>query len=61
MSTWGAEFLSANPELTEGRRIMADGTAEKRLHGPTAVEVDEQGRVIIVDSCRHRLQIYERA
>jgi len=61
MSTWGREFLAANPELTEGRRIMADGTPEKHLFGPTAVEIDEQGRVIIVDSCRHRLQIYERA
>jgi len=40
---------------------MADGTPEKRLFGPTAVEVDEEGRVIIVDSCRHRLQIYVRA
>jgi DNA-binding beta-propeller fold protein YncE len=60
MSKWGAEFLSANQDLIEGRKIMADGTPEKRLHGPTAVEIDEQGRVIIVDSCRHRLQIYER-
>jgi DNA-binding beta-propeller fold protein YncE len=61
LSKWGAEFLAANQDLTEGRRIMHDGTPEKRLFGPTAVEVDDQGRVIIVDSCRHRLQIYERA
>ncbi len=61
MSKWGAEFLAANQDLTEGRKIMHDGTPEKRLFGPTAVEVDDQGRVIIVDSCRHRLQIYERA
>jgi DNA-binding beta-propeller fold protein YncE len=61
MSKWGAEFLAANQDLLEGRRIMADGTPEKRLFGPTAVEIDAQNRVIIVDSCRHRLQIYERA
>jgi len=61
MSKWGTEFLAANPELTEGRRIMSDGSAEKRMFGPTAVEIDEQGRVIVVDSCRHRLQIYNRA
>jgi DNA-binding beta-propeller fold protein YncE len=60
MSKWGAEFLAANQDLVEGRRIMADGTPEQRLFGPTAVEIDEQGRVIIVDSCRHRLQVYER-
>ena len=61
MSKWGDEFLAANQDLVEGRKVMADGTPEKRLLGPTAVEIDEQGRVIIVDSCRHRLQIYERA
>jgi len=61
MSKWGAEFLAANQDLIAGRKIAADMTPEKRLHGPTAVEVDEQGRVIIVDSCRHRLQIYEKA
>lgn len=58
MSKWGAEFLAANQDLTEGRKVMADGTPEKRLWGPTAVDVDEQGRVLIVDSCRHRIQIY---
>jgi tripartite motif-containing protein 71 len=61
MSTWGAEFLGANPELTEGRKIMADGSAEKKFFGPTAIEIDEQGNVIVVDSCRHRLQVYKRA
>ena len=59
MSKWGAEFLAANQDLVEGRKLV-DMTPEKRLHGPTAVEIDEQGRVIIVDSCRHRLQIYNR-
>jgi len=61
MSKWGAEFLAANQDLIEGRKIMADGTPEKRLSGPTAVEIDADGHVIIVDSCRHRLQIYEKA
>jgi DNA-binding beta-propeller fold protein YncE len=60
MSKWGAEFLSANADLLEGRKIMADGTPEKRLWGPTAVEVDDEGRVLVVDSCRHRIQIYDR-
>lgn len=60
MSQWGAEFLSANADLLQGRKIMADGTPEKRFWGPTAVEVDEQGHVLVVDSCRHRIQIYDR-
>jgi DNA-binding beta-propeller fold protein YncE len=61
VSKWGAEYLAANTELTEGRKIMADGTPEKRFWGPTAVEVDEQGRILVVDSCRHRVQVYDRS
>jgi DNA-binding beta-propeller fold protein YncE len=60
MSEWGAAYLAANQDLVAGRKVAADPTPEKRLFGPTAVELDEQGRVIIVDSCRHRLQIYEK-
>jgi DNA-binding beta-propeller fold protein YncE len=61
MSPWGAEFLAANEDLVEGRKVMADGTPEKRFWGPTAVEVDEQGRVLVLESCRHRVQVYEHA
>lgn len=60
MSKWGAEFLAANQDLTYGRKIMADGTPEKRFFGPLATAVDEEGRLVVVDSCRHRLQIYNR-
>ena len=34
---------------------------EKLLWGPTAVKVDDQGNILIVDSCRHRIQVYRRA
>jgi len=61
MSTWGAAYLAANQDLVAGRKIAADTTPEKRLFGPTAIEIDEQGRVIIVDSCRHRLQVYKKS
>jgi len=57
-SLWGDKFLAANQDLVDARKIMADGTPEKRFWGPTAVEVDSEGRIIVVDSCRHRLQVY---
>jgi len=60
MSKWGAEFLSANQDLIEGRKIASDMTPEKRFNGPRAVAIDDQGRVIVVDSCRHRLQVYTK-
>jgi len=61
MSTWGAEAVASAPDLIEGRAEAHDLSAERRFFGPTAVEVDRQGNVIVVDSCRHRLQVYRRA
>ena len=34
---------------------------EKLLWGPTAVKLDGRGNILIVDSCRHRIQVYRRA
>ena len=33
---------------------------EKLLWGPTAVKLDGKGNILIVDSCRHRIQVYRR-
>jgi DNA-binding transcriptional regulator/RsmH inhibitor MraZ len=33
---------------------------KRQVHQPTAVEFDEAGRIIVVDSARHRLQIYQQ-
>jgi DNA-binding beta-propeller fold protein YncE len=74
-SRWAEEYFSANPqEAQERRRSDLEPTIkpreeqsreesaniEKLLWGPTAVKVDTQGRIYIVDSCRHRLQIYQK-
>ena len=33
---------------------------EKLFWGPTAVKLDSKGNILIVDSCRHRIQVYRR-
>ena len=33
---------------------------EKLFWGPTAVKLDGQGNLLVVDSCRHRIQVYRR-
>jgi DNA-binding beta-propeller fold protein YncE len=59
LSKWGVGRLSSNPEnMIEQRARVGNAEAEKWLTLPTAVEVDQHGRIIIVDSARHRLQIY---
>ena len=74
-STWAKDYFLANPEEGAARRAAdlepnIDPPAERRreesanieklLWGPTAVKLDSQGRIYIVDSLRHRLQIYQK-
>ena len=74
-STWSKDYFLTNPDEAAARR-QADlepevdplaerhreqsANVEKLLWGPTAVKVDGQGRIFIVDSCRHRLQVYQK-
>jgi DNA-binding beta-propeller fold protein YncE len=60
LSKWGGEYISANDDIIRGRQIAADMTPEKRFWGPTGVVIDKAGHVMIVDSCRHRVQVYDR-
>jgi len=60
LSRWGAEYISANEDIIRGRQIAADMTPEKRFWGPTGVVIDTAGHVMVVESCRHRIQVYDR-
>ena len=61
MSQWGEERLSSNPENMLGQRARAKSLdPEKRFVQPTAVEIDEEDRIYVADSARHRLQIYQK-
>ena len=74
-SVWAQEYFVANPE-EGAARLKADlepevdppaeryreesASIEKYLWGPMSVKLDRAGRIYIVDSCRHRLQIYRK-
>ena len=74
ISKWSADYFTTNPDeleerqkanmdpepdAIEGEPLRSEAAAKERLFwGPTAVKVDDQGRVYVVDSCRHRIQIY---
>ncbi len=76
VSTWGqAYFISNQDELEERQQanlepdldlLPSDGprevsaSIEKLFWGPTSVKIDDQGRLYVVDSCRHRIQIYRK-
>ena len=73
---WATDYFLANPDEAAARQQAnlepvldppaesnreESANIEKLLWGPTAVKVDNHGRIYIVDSCRHRLQIYSNA
>jgi tripartite motif-containing protein 71 len=60
LSSWAVEGMKGNLDLVVEREGL-DLTPEMRFWGPTAVKVDARGHVVVVDSCRHRLQVYQRA
>ena len=73
-SKWALDYFDANPveyeerlnsdldtDFTTGPTGLRHKSAriEKLLWGPTAIKLDSEGRVFIVDSCRHRVQVYK--
>ncbi len=77
LSKWGESYFIANQDEFEERQKadlepelnlsspadlrQESASIEKFFWGPTAVKVDDQGRIYVVDSCRHRLQVYRKA
>jgi DNA-binding beta-propeller fold protein YncE len=61
LSKWCQEFLDVNPEQASWRENAGLFEEEKRFWRPAAIETSSDGLVLIADSCRHRIQIYNRA
>lgn len=53
-----APVLEAPRGLTAVSDREESANIEKLFWGPTAVKVDSRGNILIVDSCRHRVQVY---
>ena len=77
LSQWAEDFFKSNPDEVVVREIsnltpelpphLADdpyqvsAQTEPYFWGPVAVTVDTEGRVYVVESNRHRFQIFKRA
>lgn len=70
---WADDYFLANPEegalwleaylepvmQSPARKDREESAnVEKLFWGPTSVKLDEKGNILIVDSCRHRIQVY---
>ena len=60
LSKWGVGKIESNPDMIRQRNGVRDFTPEKVLWAPVAVKVDDNGRVLIADTTRHRFQIYQK-
>ncbi|MDA1280332.1 MAG: NHL repeat-containing protein [Chloroflexi bacterium] len=73
VSPWAQDYLNANADEADARSrfnpyIEVDtdvahevsARVEAYFWDPIAVEIDPEGRLIVADSLRHRLQIYKR-
>ncbi|MCH7605972.1 MAG: hypothetical protein IH962_02345, partial [Chloroflexi bacterium] len=61
LSKWGRERVELDPTMVRGRE-MAQGLEEreKLFQGPIAVEVDDEGRVFVVEVSRQRIQVFRK-
>lgn len=60
LSKWAEEKLEASPDLKRQHSLLRDLEPERRFWRPTAVAIDEVGRIIIADGNRGRLQVYQK-
>ena len=76
LSKWSDDYFRVNPDELEERQKAdlepdldpdtiydtrdESASIEKYFWGPTAVRLDDDGRMFVVDSCRHRIQVYQR-
>ena len=60
MSRWGKAKLDANPEMWKERQRAQLLQREELFCSPIAVEVDDQNHLFVVESGRHRIQVYQK-
>ena len=61
LSKWGQERVELDPSMVRGRqRAQGLKEREKLFSGPIAVEVDDEGRIFVVETSRQRLQVFHK-
>ena len=60
LSKWAQEFVDANPDYIKARLRVKNHEPEWRFNRPCAVEISNDGKVLVVDNQRARIQIYQK-
>ena len=57
LSPWGQGQIDANPDMQKARRRV-DLIPQWRFKRPVAVNVDNEGRIMVLETGRYRVQVY---
>ncbi|MCH8281213.1 MAG: NHL repeat-containing protein [Chloroflexi bacterium] len=61
LSKWGRQRVELDPIMLKGReRAQGLEEREKLFQGPIAVEVDDEGRIFVVECSRQRVQVFRK-
>tara|TARA_B100000029_G_scaffold250199_1_gene247129 strand:- start:31 stop:1032 length:1002 start_codon:yes stop_codon:yes gene_type:complete len=62
LSQWGKDKMISNPDMIRQRQLAITHSSDfdKNFSHPTAVKVNTDGQVVVLDSTRGRLQIYTK-
>ncbi len=61
LSKWGRERVELDPTIVRAREMAHNlHEREKLFHGPISVEVDDEGRIYVLECPRQRVQIYRK-
>ena len=60
LSKWGQAKLEANPDQITQRNLVRDFEPERRFSHPVAIQIDDQGRILVLEASRHRIQVYQK-
>ena len=58
-SPWTQTYIDANPDIVKARR-RANMEPEWRFRRPVAVNIDENDQIFVLETARHRLQVYDK-
>ena len=59
-SKWAAEVINSNPDAQKAYRRVKDRTPLGLFERPVGLTVDSEDRIIVTDSTRGRLQVYQK-
>ncbi len=61
LSKWAAERVNYDPVIARGRQKALNlEERERPFQGPIAVDVDDEGRVFVLETARHRVQVFNK-